>query len=609
MKRAKLALAIGITVLTSLIVTGILLIRSDVLHLRVFPAIAAEESVSVHHTPKKTTLTGKNRVYYVQPREAEAAQLQQSTKVGLSYAKVEFQDITAEQVGTVKPNTNSTLLVADADVTDYEAALLAFIEAGGNVVFMKPLDEPSPALLAVMGVQEFGADAEVTGLHFDQEVYPGYPNVTRTDSDAFAHNINRLTLAPQAETLISAQQQPVLVSHDTSGGTVQYWNTHYLADKLARGLFVQSLTRLNPVSVTAQAGIQVMHIDDFPAPVPEATTTVATASGDTTTVADFYAHYWWPDMAKLAKQYDLKYTGALIGTYGNDVSGQPVDLYAAMRKTGQKYTRELMQLGGELSMHGFNHQPLLLAADPVDAKLKYKAWPDQATMVQSLDQVAKLVDTLDSRAKVTTYVPPSNLLSDTGIKALTQVFDELDTIAALYFGDETSSRYITEYGANHADKALFNFPRNVSGYANTPQNRYEIAEVAATFGVVSHFIHPDDVFDQARGNGANWPTLAKGYGDQLEFIAKHYPQITPMTQRLATATLKQYFKGAVDVAYSASRIEVMARHLPTNASVNVRLQDGRLAIGDFKDRKVTQLAEGLYSVQLKQAAVTLPVVH
>ncbi|WP_390408237.1 DUF2194 domain-containing protein [Lacticaseibacillus jixiensis] len=609
MKRAKLALAIGITVLTSLIVTGILLIRSDVLHLRVFPAIAAEETVSVHHTPKKTTLTGKNRVYYVQPREAEAAQLQQSTKVGLSYAKVEFQDLTADQIATVEPDANSTLLVADADVADYEAALLAFIENGGNVVFMAPLDEPSKALQAAIGVQEFGKDEKVTGLHFDQEVYPGYPNVIENDSDAFAHNVNALTLVPQAETLISAQEQPLLVSHDTKGGTVQYWNTHYLADKLARGLFVQSLTRLQPVSVTAQAGIQVMHIDDFPAPVPEATTTVATAAGDTTTVADFYAHYWWPDMAKLAKQYHLKYTGALIGTYGNDVSGQTVDLYAAMRKTGQKYTRELMQLGGELSMHGFNHQPLLLAEDPVDAKLKYKAWPDQATMEQSLTQVANLVDTLDSRAKVTTYVPPSNLLSDTGIQALGNVFEDLDTVAALYFGDQTSSRYVTEYGENQADSALFNFPRNVSGYANTPKNRYEIAEVAATFSVVSHFIHPDDVFDQARGNGANWPTLAEGYAEQLEFIATNFPQITPMTQRLATATLKQYFKGAVDVAYSDKQIEVMARHLPTNASVNVRLQDGRLATGDFKNRKVTQLSDGLYSVQLKQAAVTIPVVH
>lgn len=606
MKRVKLLMTLGITLLTAVIVGVILIVRSDALHLRIFPVTAADETVATRHTDQAPTLTNQNRLLYVQPHAPEDAALQQSTKQGLAYAKVGFDAITVDQITGQNP-AHATLLIADPDISAYEDAVVKFVEAGGNAVFMQRLETVSPRLQQLLGVARVGSVSRVTGLTFDETIYPGYPNATVEDSSAFAHQAAALTLTATAQPLISAQKRPVLIENQTTGGRVQYWNTHYLNDKLARGLFVQSVGRLFPVAVTSQAGIQVMHIDDFPAPVPDTTTTVADASGKPMTVADFYAHHWWPDMRRLSEKYGLKYTGAVIGTYQNAVTGADEALYGSMRRTGQKYVRELKQLDGEVSLHGFNHQPLLTAADPVDPKLNYKPWPNQATMVAGLKQVASLMDTLDPQHTLTTYVPPSNLTSKTGLAAVKAAFPEMTTVAALYYGDQVNSRYVTEFGKNQDNSALFDFPRNVSGYGFTTNNQYEIADVAATFGVMSHFIHPDDVFDLARSDGSNWAELAASFDKQLAFVAKQYPMIKPMTQTHATAVLKQYFAGNIDVRYSDQQIELYSRHMPDNASVTVRLQRGKLAVGDFKDRTVKQLAAGLYSVTPKAAALTLAI--
>lgn len=606
MKRVKLIMTLGIVALTALVVGAILMVRSDALHLRVFPVTAADETVATRHTDQTPTLNGQNRLLYVQPLAPADAALQQSTKQGLSYAKVGYDDIQAAEIAGQKPD-HATLLIADPDIATYEDAVIDFVEAGGSAVFMQRLEEISPRLQQLLGLTAVGGVRRVTGIKFDEPIYPGYPNASVEDSSAFAHRAADVKLAASATTLISASSRPILVENQTAGGQVQYWNTGFLNDRLARGLFVQSVGRLFPVAVTSQAGIQVMHIDDFPAPVPDTTTTVADASGKAMTVADFYAHRWWPDMLRLGRKYDLKYTGALIGTYDNDVSGSDAELYGAMRRTGQKYVRELNKVGGEVSLHGFNHQPLLLAKDPVDQKLNYTPWPDQASMAAGLDQVAELMATLAPARAITTYVPPSNLTSKTGLAAVRQVFPKVDTVAALYYGDAVQSRYVTEFGENQDDPQLFDFPRNVSGYAFTTNNRYEIADVAATFGVMAHFIHPDDVFDLARSNNANWEELAESFDQQLDFVKKTYPMIRPMTQNHATAVLKQYFAGAVDVRYSDTQIELYARHMPDNASVTVRLKDGKLATGSFQDRTVRELGAGLYSVTPKRAALTLAI--
>ncbi|WP_294152182.1 DUF2194 domain-containing protein [uncultured Selenomonas sp.] len=64
-------------------------------------------------------------------------------------------------------------------------------------------------------------------------------------------------------------------------------------------------------------------------------------------------------MLENAKQHDLKYTGVIIETYGNQVKGP---FHELVERTARDnviiYGRELLRTGGELGLHGYNHQSL-----------------------------------------------------------------------------------------------------------------------------------------------------------------------------------------------------------------------------------------------------------
>lgn len=63
-------------------------------------------------------------------------------------------------------------------------------------------------------------------------------------------------------------------------------------------------------------------------------------------------------MMELAKKYGMTYTGLIIENYGNQVSGElprngEVSRYAY-------FGNMMLDMGGELGFHGYNHQPLCL---------------------------------------------------------------------------------------------------------------------------------------------------------------------------------------------------------------------------------------------------------
>ena len=126
-----------------------------------------------------------------------------------------------------------------------------------------------------------------------------------------------------------------------------------MADKPNVGLLAGILSLTSDTYVYPTVGAKVFIIDDFPAPVPEGIFPRLYDEVHLTT-ADFYRNVWWPQMLANAKRYGFKYTGVVIETYGNQVKGP----FAPM---SDRYGRELLKSGGELGIHGYNHQPLARA--------------------------------------------------------------------------------------------------------------------------------------------------------------------------------------------------------------------------------------------------------
>ena len=71
----------------------------------------------------------------------------------------------------------------------------------------------------------------------------------------------------------------------------------------------------------------------------------------------------------------------------------------------------LLQMGGELGFHGYNHQPLALWDTDYGTLYDYKTWKNKETLVASLNELIAFQDEVLPNAHGSVYVPPSNILS------------------------------------------------------------------------------------------------------------------------------------------------------------------------------------------------------
>lgn len=137
---------------------------------------------------------------------------------------------------------------------------------------------------------------------------------------------------------------------------------------------------------------------------------------------------------------------------------------------------------------------------------------------------------------VTSYVPPSNVLSDEGRVALKQVFPTMKVIAALYSSDPNNRSLVQEFTIGDDD--IIDMPRISSGYYRNDSNEWEIANAMTTHGVFSHFIHPDDVISANRSQGG-WGDMIEEFELFMHDINARYPWL-----RALSATKAAYYQAA-----------------------------------------------------------------
>ncbi|MFU1881084.1 DUF2194 domain-containing protein, partial [Enterococcus faecium] len=90
------------------------------------------------------------------------------------------------------------------------------------------------------------------------------------------------------------------------------------------------------------------------------------------TVSDFYTNVWWPNMVSLADKYGIKYTGVIIENYEDDTTGSTERQSDSSRFT--YFGNMLLQMGGEIGYHGYNHQPLMLSDTDYGDAFSYNTW-------------------------------------------------------------------------------------------------------------------------------------------------------------------------------------------------------------------------------------------
>ena len=107
-------------------------------------------------------------------------------------------------------------------------------------------------------------------------------------------------------------------------------------------------------------------------------------------------------MKQLCWDLGVRYTGLLIETYNDNVDG-PFDSERLEDSLLKYYTAELLHSGGELGLHGYNHQPLCPVGFDYSG-IDYTPWPSTEAMSAGLLELARYGKTLYLGANYRTYV-------------------------------------------------------------------------------------------------------------------------------------------------------------------------------------------------------------
>lgn len=300
-------------------------------------------------------------------------------------------------------------------------------------------------------------------------------------------------------------------------------------------------------SIYPVVGVKLFFIDDFPAPTPEGDfSKIYDETGLST--ADFYREEWWPWMLDNAKKYHLKYTGLIIETYGKQVKGPFHELSGrSARDNVVIYGRELLKAGGELGLHGYNHQSLAVAGYNQD-KLGYVPWESEEDMIEATQELYRYVKSLYPDYEFRVYVPPSDILSPEGYDAVKKAVPTIKVMSSLYDGLPSEKAFYQDYKRN--EDGSYEIPRISSGYVPDSFMRWSVYSLINHLGVFSHFVHPDEMF-YAESADKSWADMKEGMTAFLTEIDEHYPWLTPVT---ASESMK-YFDDFFNLDYRVVRAE------------------------------------------------------
>ncbi|WP_091205281.1 DUF2194 domain-containing protein [Oribacterium sp. WCC10] len=446
----------------------------------------------------------------------------------------------------------------------------SWVKKGGNLMVAFPPETSGSykSLFEILGVSDSGEAVVVEGLHFEKDFLIGGSAHDFGIIDAYESSL-AYALYDDCEVYVKSTDEypvPVIWKRKVGKGTVVMDNFGIM-DKAYRGIHCAAYSLLGEFCVYPVINGAAFYIDDFPSPVPEGDSTYVSRDYNMS-VADFYSQVWWNDIYELGRRYGIHYTGLVIEDYSNQVEGE--------FPRNQEITRfryfgnMLLDAGGEIGIHGYNHMPLVL--ENFDYKDQYDAyiqWPSIQDMRNSLLEVFGFSDELFPDEEFKVYVPPSNVLSEEGRKLLNDT--TIRSIAAVYL--PTDMAYEQEFEVS--SDGIINTPRITSGCVID-----EYMELAAlselNFHLVNtHFHHPDDVLDEDRGAALGWKKLYENLRNYMQWLYMSFPNIRNMTGSELAAAVQNYDLLKVERRINDREITLNFGDFNKEAWMLLRVSDGQ----------------------------------
>jgi predicted Zn-dependent protease len=531
------------------------------------------------------------------------------TLITLRYGRIPYRSLDLAKTSSLcSLDEFSSVLITTEMIWKISASgcseLEAFVHRGGGLAVL--FRGWNPELGRLFGVHNRTTPevdtARSQGLIFTKEFLPGIEGVSindvlLTDISSFAVDLDS---ADNVFATTWKGRYPVAWLRRFGAGTVVFWNTSLLSEKIYRGFITGTLGIIQPWTAALIMDLSTVCLDDFPLPSSSQKPEPIKSEFDETST-QFYYLRWYPDMMELSRSFGIKYTTALIFNYAEmtsppytfvewsrtlmEVAGKPIN---AAVWTARQDSRE-----NEMGLHGHNHLPLTLAN-----------WGTETNMELALKAAKRRWEMDNLGPEPTSYIPPMNVIDSVGMDALLDVFPKIGVVAGQYLGRfELGQR--REFGQDPWNKNITDIPRMTSGYVMDDFNRMETISMIHSVGAWNHFVHPDDVIptpgryqenvrEDENLDAAGWYDKPKDDGlyyrlrTWLQFVKDYYPWLRSETLSEARDIVVKYAATASDAVSHGNKIQFSTTKTPSYFMLylpgtnTVRSIDGGKIIHDEK---------------------------
>ena len=476
-----------------------------------------------------------------------------------------------------------------------------FVTDGGKLLipYMPNLDGVFGMMSQYFGITAIGTPKYVEGLHFTTDFMPGGTSRDWAITDAY-DSAYQLLLDDTCEVYLESSSQnptPLIWRYTAGEGTAVVCNMGYL-EKAYRGFYAAAYSLLGDSCVYPVINGSCFYIDDFPSPVPEGTASYIQRDYNME-IRDFYTQVWWNDVYTLAQEHGIRYTGLVIEDYSDQTQGP----FPANEETTRYnyFGNMLLEQGGEIGFHGYNHMPLVLEDfDFQDMYDEYKQWHSYEDMKDSITELNRFCSLLFPDEQFQVYVPPSNVLSEDGRKMLAAEFPQIKAIASFYL--EGSLAYEQEFGVG--EDGIVNTPRITSGYVLDDYMRLlELSELSMHY-VNTHFQHPDDVLDEDRGAALGWEELFDRFNNFVEWLEDAAPDMRNLTGSELAGAVQRYDQLRLTTAEDKNTLTIRADGFVDEGWAFVRFNEGQIP-EEIEGGRLQEIGDRLYLLELQDELVRI----
>jgi hypothetical protein len=522
----------------------------------------------------------------------ESIEIKDNIKQTLNYMKQKSEEV---QIESIPPNFESyqMVIVTFEDIDQFPSIgqMETYVSNGGKFFFaIRPdLDGAFYKLYRKLGIFDVGGFTTATGIELNSNILMNQKGLI-IEEKFIENSILTVSLENRAKVYAESYQPkyPLIWDVEYGKGKFMVFNGTMLLAKDNRGLIAGAMSVLLDDYMYPVMNMKLAYLDDFPAPIPQGYNEKI-YNELKLDIPTFYRNIWWPFIQKQSAKYNLKYTAVVIESY-NDRVTPPFNSESDSNNYLIKYGREVLKMGGEIGVHGYNHQSLVTDQNRVE-HLGYRSWPNKENMVSSLNSVESHINQAFPGYHLATYVPPSNAIDLEGIEAISIALPTITNISAIYLPDGTQTALEQEFGSKGS---FIYLPRFTSGHEYSVTNKWTIANGINSIGVFSHFIHPDDILDGNRSGEGDWAGMSKGLNSLFKDVQKKYPWLISMKASEAADFVKRFEKSDIYIVDKANKKIGYIDHFSGEVSFILRTDK---KIGKVQGCKVEKIDNGIFHIR------------